>query len=60
MNDSIGQHMVDPLGISGCTVSITKINGTLKPNHQCKLIGSSLDYSLKSAVDSQGYTWWLL
>ena len=55
VNDSIGQNMVDPLAISGCTVSISRVaGGTLKPSHQCKLVGSSLDYSLKSAADSQG------
>jgi hypothetical protein len=52
VKDLIGQNMVDPLGISGCTVSIKKVGSTFKPIHQCKLLGSSLDYSLKSAANS--------
>ena len=45
INAAVGQHMVDPLSISECTVSI---NG-VQARHQCKLVGGDIKYGLKKA-----------
>ena len=50
--DSVGQNILDH-SISGCGIFLVKnAAGTMKPKHQCKLVGCDLDYSLKSKENS--------
>ena len=54
VRECLGEPLVDPSSFAGCTVSLVSgsSSSVKKARHQCKLIGTGLDYSLGSAANS--------